>query len=488
MREIENIAQSLFEKIRSRFDNVSLGDENAKSVQDPDRARFINFEYVSSDGTKFGNVTISLIDETSLKVYFNKDINDKLDELHKDEWFTFLRNLRQFAKRNMLTFDTRDIARSNLNLKDIKQQSKADSTLDTDDIQVTESRLFGTSRTSYQECGPVRILIRHSDHVDETKRGARTRKIEAIYLETQNGERRLLDSKNIHGARAMAVHCANGGVVDDEIGESISSMCQEMANMAHFVRATSRREFEDAETSSMAKAAVHHYNELKSRLKRIGNHRGYHEYAECYMPEADIEEEIDVDALRERFVKKIYDDRFEEALPYVYRAYRKQQAQMENSMSEEFEMWANEITEGTWAIPDSDSSVEELDEIMSKPLKAGPQGENASGVLYNIIGDDKLFDQFYTKAEEEGEEADVRPLVIQWLLDNGYAELSEKYNQPYTQNTAPLQAQDQAVQQQQAQQNMGQSAPVGNNTMGEPNVQEQADPLEFIKSLAGIRK
>ena len=36
MREINKISEALFEKIRSRFDNVSLGDENAKSVQDPD--------------------------------------------------------------------------------------------------------------------------------------------------------------------------------------------------------------------------------------------------------------------------------------------------------------------------------------------------------------------------------------------------------------------------------------------------------------------
>ena len=97
MRELNKIAETLFEKIRSRFENVSIGDENAKSTQDPERARFFNFEYVSKDGTNFGNVTISLIDETSLKVYFSKNISDDLGEEHQEEWYGFLRGLRKFA-------------------------------------------------------------------------------------------------------------------------------------------------------------------------------------------------------------------------------------------------------------------------------------------------------------------------------------------------------------------------------------------------------
>jgi len=37
MREIENIASALFDKIRTRFDNVSLGDENSKATTDPEK-------------------------------------------------------------------------------------------------------------------------------------------------------------------------------------------------------------------------------------------------------------------------------------------------------------------------------------------------------------------------------------------------------------------------------------------------------------------
>lgn len=492
MREIENISSALFDKIRTRFNNVSLGDEKAKTTTDPEKARFFNFDY-TVDGHSIGNITVSLIDENNLKVYYGTDILDNLDaddSNTKDEWYVFLRGLRKFAKRNMLSFDTRDIAKSNLQLKDIKQQSKNDGTLDVTDLNVTESKLYGSKFRSFRECGPAKIIVVHKEGVDDEQRGSRSRRknIDRIFIETHLGERFLLPECDLDYAGAMARHISEGGRLEDEMGENITGMCREKKGMAHFVRASQRRQFEDTETSDMAKSAVHRYTELKKKLQHIGGPRGYQYYKETYMPECDIGEEIDVDALRERFVKKVYDDRFDEALPYVYRAYKKQQESMDSPMAEEFESWANDMTEGTWAAPTHKDDVDQLDRLMQKPISAGPNGENATALMYDIIGDDSLFDKIHEKADSEGQDADIRPVIVDWLRDNGYAELADKYGQQYTQNQEPLQAQDQAVQQQQVQQQAGQTAPVGNNMMGDPNVAEQADPLDFIRSLAGLRK
>ena len=79
MREVDKIASSFFDKIRSRVDQVSLGDENAKDTQDPEKARFFNFAY-KQDGEEIGSVTVSLIDEESMKVYFGTDIADTLKD------------------------------------------------------------------------------------------------------------------------------------------------------------------------------------------------------------------------------------------------------------------------------------------------------------------------------------------------------------------------------------------------------------------------
>ena len=71
MRELDKISAALFDKIRARFDHVNIGDSNAQRVTDPEKARFLNFDYISQDGENFGNVTISLIDEDNLKIYIN---------------------------------------------------------------------------------------------------------------------------------------------------------------------------------------------------------------------------------------------------------------------------------------------------------------------------------------------------------------------------------------------------------------------------------
>ena len=57
-KEIESISAALFDKIRSRFTNITLGDESAKACSDPAKARFFNFTYAGQDGAEFGKVTI----------------------------------------------------------------------------------------------------------------------------------------------------------------------------------------------------------------------------------------------------------------------------------------------------------------------------------------------------------------------------------------------------------------------------------------------
>jgi hypothetical protein len=502
MREINNISSELFDKIRTRFDNVRLGDEKSKATTDPEQARFFNFDY-TVDGEKVGVITISLIDESSLKLYYGRDIVTKIKQIDAEreeppsegvddetKWYNFLRSIRQFAKRNLLTFDTRDITKSNLQTKDVKQQTQADDTIDAEEMNVTEGRMFGTSRSSYQECGPVRIIVRHSGEVDEAKRGSRTRNIESVFLETHLGERFLLPFNNLHGARAMAQHCSQGGSVHDELGEGICGMVEEMNAMRHFVRSVGRRQFEDADTTSMAHSAVQHYNELKNRLRHIGGHRGYGDYKDTYTPVNEIADDVDINGLRERFVKKIYDEKFDAALPYVYRAHMKQKESLESPMGNQFEDWANQVVEGSWALPDTPEETKDLDELMANRLEVGNNGENATGALYNIIGDDDLFDKLEDLASAEGPDSDARPTIVHWLRDNSYTELANKYDQLFTQDDTALQQQEPALAAQQQQAGAGEFGGVGTaepSPAQRPEMQESRDELSWMRRLAGLK-
>ena len=62
MKNIEKIAEELFNKIRSRFEGVRIGDAETKDTKDPAQARFFNFNYKDQTGDDYGNITISLID------------------------------------------------------------------------------------------------------------------------------------------------------------------------------------------------------------------------------------------------------------------------------------------------------------------------------------------------------------------------------------------------------------------------------------------
>ena len=481
MKEIESISSALFDKIRSRFDPVTLGDENAKAETDPQKARFFNFTYRSDDGAEHGKVTISLIDEDSLKVYYGQNISGEMEREQRQEWYKFLRNLRDFAKRNLLTFDTRDINKSNLELKDVKQQSRADDTYKEKDVAVTESKLYGSSHRSYADMGGTRLRIHHDGMVNDDIHGDRTRHIKEIFIETGRGERFLLPFTNLHGARAMARHVNEGGIIQDEIGESITRMVGEMSAMRHFVRSTKNRQFEDQETADMTQSAIRHYEAVKQMLRQLKNKRKYDEYVQTFVPESPIEDEIDVAALRERFVKKVYDDRFNDALPIVYRAHRRQQAEASGQLGTELEEWANEVFEGTWATPDSDAEIAELQKLMQTALPTGIDGQDATNALYDIIGDDELFDQIYHLADSQGPDADVRPLVKSWLqanapevlsqieFGNNDADAAQTNNMPPVSPTMPTQQ-------------------YGDNQMDEPVTDPVREDLEFIRILSGLRR
>lgn len=415
MRELNKIAEDLFEKIRGRFEDVSLGDENAKATHNPEDARFFNFDY-EIDGHNYGNITVSIIDEMSLKIYFSRNISRDLDEQEQKQWYIFLRELRHFAKRNLLTFEPRDITRSTLKIRDIKQVSKDDSTYSkTDTKHLGEGRMYGTLNRSYESFGPVRIKIAHSKPVMDEANGARSRNIQSIYVENEQFERFKLPFNSLTGARAMARHISAGGVPSDEFGQHITEMVSEMMSLRPFVNQMRHRTFEDATTQAMIESAFGYHRMLKQTLGKLKGKKGYTEYKANYQP-ALIEDDVNVDDLKEKFVKKIYDDRISNALPIVHKAYNvmKEYAPKESAT---FESWATRLSEGTWAVPETEEQIEELKDLLSNPLPAGVDGENATGALYNLIGDDKLFDEIADVAKDDPNQ-DVSELVTYWLQEN----------------------------------------------------------------------
>ena len=490
MNNISNIAEELFNKIRSRFSPISLFNADGTPTDKEREARLFTFPYKSMvSGRKLGMLDINIMDERSLKVSFTKNMpfNFKVAE-EETEWEQFVLGLRKFAKRNIMDFDIRDIGKDMLTPRDRMQVISSKKYAEEEGRPMAESiQWSGTTRTSIQDFGEARLVIRHSERVDEEKPGARSRKIESMFVETTQGERFRMPYNRLSLGRAMAQHVAHGGRIYDEAGQYISGMAEEMNNLAFFVRSTKNRQFEDAETAGMVEAACSRYKRLRETLVSLSKTRNYHSFAENFVPEdTDIIEEYDIDALKERFVKKMFDDRLTNALPYVYRAY--QQSMTEgNGLVSEFAEWADELVEGDWASPDDPEQVEKLRKIMQKPILAGPDGDQASSAIEDIIGSDELNNAFAEVSQgPEGDKTDVRLNIIAWLGENGYSQLAAEFKQLLAQQVTAQAPVDPAAQDPNTapQQQMAAAQVPPQPAM--PATRESLD-LSTLRNLAGIK-
>ena len=159
MDATNNIATDLFYKIRSRFSGLKLGSETGEITINPEEARFFDFDYMEGE-QPIGHVSISLAERNSMKVYFSHGITESMDQGQKNNWYKFLKELRMFAKRRLLSFDTRDIAKDNLDKRDyafLSQYSQptpsAESAIQTPggESLINESSMYGTKTVSYQK-------------------------------------------------------------------------------------------------------------------------------------------------------------------------------------------------------------------------------------------------------------------------------------------------------------------------------------------------
>jgi len=162
--------------------------------------------------------------------------------------------------------------------------------------------------------------------------------------------------------------------------------------------------------------------------------RGYKEIFSTYDPAVATELDETIESVREVFVNSAVDSRIEEALPILAKI-------KENTMKEanQFENWTNQIMEGTWALPETAEDMARLQELMSKPLPCGPDGEYASEQLYDLIGDDSLFDDIGELADKDPD-ADCREIVKARAQELGVdidVEVGESINEnPTDQETA----------------------------------------------------
>jgi len=325
-------SEDLFNKIRSQFSNIRLGDENGAATADPSSAVFFEFEF-AEDADTFGSVSISLADGENMKVYYNRDLVNKIDEDSRDEWYAFLKELKDFAVEHQMRFDVRDITKNNLTKQDYENLADTNKTVNTDEMSEELARitklagvekapvaegLTGTSKSSFENLNKTKLIIRHKGKVDETVPGARSRQIQSLYIENEEGERFKYPMTHLAGARAMMRHVANGGRPHDEFGQHIVATSEDIAKLNSFSRYASNKDQLNDNAGDIIEQTKLKLENLRGYMKNLSNQTHYENASKDFKTsEEQILDDETVNKLREKFTMKNLDSRVEDAFPII---------------------------------------------------------------------------------------------------------------------------------------------------------------------------
>jgi len=377
MNGLDNISKSLFEKIRGRFPKIVMGDESGAPTSNESQARFFDFDWVVN-GENQGAVSISINEQDALKVYYSQNMLENLPEPVENEWYAFLKEMRFFAKKHMMSFDTRDIAKSNLDKRDYQYLANK---------QVQESTMYGTTKSSYEELDKTKLIIRHKKEITPEQTGARTRHISSLFIENESGERFKYPYAHLAGARAMARHVANGGLPHDDFGKHIIETSGNIAKLTAFKRYVGKKDFMNTTSNDIIEGSNIELENLRNHIKKLQGQQYYLDTKENYSVTESGDSELGkdvVDELTNAFTIPQFNEELKDMFPLLHSIYKKR------------------IAETTLNLDDVVSESHDDEEHETEFEFTGDDGETGMGYLYYKVVNGKV-DPNSLRGEAEGD-------------------------------------------------------------------------------------
>ena len=312
MRDLNVVAEQLFNEIRGRFPSVTIGDGEGNTTNEPYQARFYEFDY-KSNGNSLGKVSVSLDEKSGVTIMYNKDFTENAGIEEEDNWYNFLKGMRNFAKKRLLNFEVRDINKSNFTQRDYSYMAA-----NRGETAMTESALRGTDKTSFQKIGNAKLRIKHTGPIGEGE--SRTKKIGSLFIENAEGEKFKYPFKHLSGARAMAIHVSEGGHPFDDFGKHITGLSEELSNLRKFKTYMGR-------SSVMAESLAGHMDTVNERIvavkKTIQNLQkpsNYKTAFESFEPSDAVEVPEDVaENWIDQLTVKQFNEELKDVFPYIYK-------------------------------------------------------------------------------------------------------------------------------------------------------------------------
>jgi hypothetical protein len=447
MDAIKLISQDLFDKIRSRFTNLEMGDATGAVTIDPAEAYYFDFDFVV-EGDNLGRVSISLGELGSLKIYYSQGITETRDDPVKKLWFNFLKEMRYFAMRRMLRFDTRDITKNKLDKNDFQHLAATQSPKDNEEmISMNESRWSQKSsrKTSRAVQGKTEVIVRHANPVEETFPGARSQKknIKAIFIQNAIGERFKYPFIHPAGAFAMAQHVDHGGTPHDPAGKAIIDMSEQIAKLGEFQRKVHSATLHP-DATGITERALTRLKELKNQVAAISKRSHYESWIGSIGDQGDpMLGELDavtMEDYKSKFTQTSFQEELAQFFPLLHKIMSEDntvdldeyvndqtleaevaEEEVKESAFDAFEDWAN-ATENRELTTDQISglvdAVSKLPQGPSGPeLELGDAGSQAIDFFSSHGLEDSELSQKMQAAAEADREANPFDILKSWAED-----------------------------------------------------------------------
>jgi hypothetical protein len=246
-----NMSEELFQILKGTGKILTLFDSQGRKVYEPSMAR----KFFAEPDKMMISVNEDDVD-SSINLYLSQAADLKIVA-------SIINTLRAMSSRYNVILDVKKYGKE-LSPKDFAYQT------------IGEAAMWGSTKTSYQQIGNAKLVVRHCSPVREDVMGSRGRNILSMFVETKAGERLKFPVCHLSGARAWAKHLAEGGSAYDGLGSYIVEISQEASDLtkvARYVQHSRKTLAEDAQ--SVRTPLRNRVAEIRKELQSIGRPRGY---------------------------------------------------------------------------------------------------------------------------------------------------------------------------------------------------------------------
>jgi len=318
--DYNTISSKIFKIIKGSGHDVKMYDSaTGNETVNPEESRYF---YV-----KEPNYMVHLDHENSeIKLHQGAE---KTDEKVKG----VINNIKHISKSYMLDFDHRifgkELKPKNYAYKVDQNRTEKQMT----DIQTEGyTPLQGSTKTSEQKLEGVKVIVRHNKAVDETSRGARSRNIQGIFVETSEGERFKYPHIHLNGARAMARHVHAGGKPHDEVGEAIVNLSDQLAKLKEVTKYARRFSQVQEQAADVLPLVDEKIAKIKNTIHKLTTASGYADFSENYKATETTEPTIEaLEELKGKFTVTKFDEKIGEVLPLLQSIVDEAKAEQDNT-------------------------------------------------------------------------------------------------------------------------------------------------------------